>query len=156
MLRFGLVVAAAALIADFLSKWLILDFVMQPPRRIPVLPFFDLVLAWNPGVSFGLFQTGSALGPWIFSGLAMTVVVALCIWLTRIAGRRLAAGVGLIVGGAVGNVVDRLRFGAVVDFLDFHLGMFHWPAFNIADSAITIGVAIVLLDSLFGRDESSK
>ena len=117
-------------------------------------PFFNLVLAWNPGVSFGMFNSGSPLAVWGLAAVALLIVVALLVWLTRVGHWLGAAAIGLIVGGAVGNVIDRLRFGAVADFLDFHVSGYHWPAFNVADSAITIGVLFLLYDALFQGRES--
>ncbi len=121
---------------------------MQPPRVIPVLPFFNLVLVWNRGVSFGMFGDGSA-GPWLLVLLAVGIVAALLWWLRKAEGLLSVASLGLIIGGAVGNVIDRLVHGAVVDFLDFHAAGWHWPAFNVADSAITVGVVLLLAESLF-------
>ncbi|MCP4329052.1 MAG: signal peptidase II [Alphaproteobacteria bacterium] len=143
--------AAAGLIAvlDQLSKWWILAELMDPPRVISVTSFFALVLAWNRGVSFSLFS-GQA-SPYIFAGVAVAIVVGLLFWLRRVDNRWVAVGIGLIIGGAIGNVIDRLRFGAVVDFLYLHAGNFYWPAFNLADSAITIGVGILIIDSFLDR-----
>jgi signal peptidase II len=152
----GLVIAAVILIADQLTKWWVLG-VMQarPPfdRVIPVLPFFDLVLVWNRGVSFGLFNNDSSLNAVIFSALAAAIVVGLLAWLRKATSPLIVIGIGLVIGGAVGNVVDRLRLGAVVDFLDFHVGGWHWPAFNVADAAICIGVAALVLDGLLPRHD---
>ena len=141
---------------DQLTKWLILDVVMQPPRLITVTGFFNIVLAWNRGVSFSMFQSGSAAGPWILAAVALAISIALGVWLTR--QRRLvpALALGLIIGGALGNVIDRLRFGAVVDFLDFHAAGYHFPAFNVADSGITVGVALLIIDGLFAKDDRPK
>jgi signal peptidase II len=141
---------------DQVTKWWILDVVMQPPRVIEVTPFFNLVLGWNRGVSFGLFNDREGFGPWPFLVLTAAITAGLVIWLKRVAGSWLAAALGLIIGGAVGNAIDRVRFGAVVDFLDFHVAGLHWPAFNLADSAISVGVVMVLVDSLFGRTRSPK
>lgn len=152
--RFGLALAFAVIVLDQASKWLIVARVMDPPRRIEVTPFFNLVLAWNPGVSFGMFNSGSPLAVWGLAAVALLIVVVLLVWLTRVGHRLGAAAIGLIVGGAVGNVIDRLRFGAVADFLDFHVSGYHWPAFNVADSAITIGVLFLLYDALFQGRES--
>lgn len=118
--------------------------------RVEITPFFNLVLVWNTGVSFGLFQSGSELGRWLLVGLAAVIAVALLVWLRheRRTAPRLA--IWLILAGALGNVLDRLRFGAVVDFLDFHAFGYHWPAFNVADSAIVVGAAILVVDSLLG------
>ena len=140
---------------DQVSKWWILTDVMNPPRIIEITPFFNIVLAWNRGVSFGMFAGDSAWGPWLLTGLAGVIVIALAVWLWRTPSRLSVAALGLIIGGAVGNVVDRLNHGAVVDFLDVHAAGWHWPAFNVADSAICVGAAILVLESLFTRDETS-
>jgi signal peptidase II len=156
MVRLGLVVAAVILVADQATKLWILDL-MQPPRRIEVTGFFNLVLVWNPGVSFGLFGSGaSAWQPWLLSAFATIVAGGLVYWLyTGQHTRGPALGIGLIVGGAIGNVIDRVRFGAVVDFVDLHAGGWHWPAFNVADSAIVVGVGLLLLDAFLRRDGES-
>jgi signal peptidase II len=147
----GFTAAAAVFVLDQLTKWWILDVVMRPPRVIEVSPFFNIVLVWNRGASFGLFGDGGAWAPWALIALAGAIAVGLGVWLWRTKSRFAALALGLVIGGAVGNVVDRLRFGAVVDFLDFHLGGQHWPAFNVADSAITVGVVMLLADSLIVR-----
>ncbi len=147
--------ALAALILDQLSKSAILYWVMQPPRIIEITPFFNLVLGWNRGVSFGMFNTASPMGPFILSGIAAVIVSVLAVWLWRSDTRWTALSLGLVIGGAVGNVVDRLNYGAVVDFLDFHAFGYHWPAFNVADSAIVVGAAMLILESLFAPNETS-
>lgn len=150
--RIGMSAALLVFVLDQVTKLLILSMVMTPPRRIPVIDgFFDLVLVMNRGVSFGML--GGAPG-WVTVALivfAILLSVVLCIWMWRADAVLLATGLGLVIGGAVGNVVDRFRFGAVVDFLDFYISDHHWPAFNIADSAITVGVALLILDSLKSR-----
>lgn len=151
----GAAIAVLVLALDQVSKWWILTDVMNPPRIIEVTPFFNIVLAWNRGVSFGMFAGDSAWGPWLLTGLAGVIVIALAVWLWRTPSRLSVAALGLIIGGAVGNVVDRLNHGAVVDFLDVHAAGWHWPAFNVADSAICVGAAILVLESLFTRDETS-
>ncbi|MEQ8804259.1 MAG: signal peptidase II [Rhodospirillales bacterium] len=153
--RQGLGLAFLVLVLDQISKWWVLTDLMNPPRVIEVLPFANLVLVWNRGVSFGLFNTASDYGPWILSALALAVSAVLAVWLFRGPERMVGWGIGLILGGALGNVIDRLVHGAVVDFVDLHAGGAHWPAFNVADSAITVGAALLILDSLFHRDESS-
>jgi lipoprotein signal peptidase len=105
-------------------------------------------------MSFGLFNGGGGLNALLFSLVAAAIVVVLIYWLSRVESSLLAVAIGLVIGGAIGNVIDRLRFGAVVDFLDFHVGSWHWPAFNIADSAICVGVAVMLLDGLLLRREA--
>jgi signal peptidase II len=145
MLRLGLVVAATVVVLDQLTKWAILTWL---ERAIALTPFFNLVVVWNRGVSFGMLDSDGALAPWLLSGLALAVVVALLIWLRQVEHPLPAVGLGLIIGGAVGNVIDRVRFGAVIDFLDVHALGWHWPAFNVADSAICIGAAFLLVDGL--------
>ena len=152
----ALAAAAAVALVDQLSKWWIVERVMDPPRALEVTGFFNLMLIYNRGISFGLLDSEAALVPWVLSGLAVAIVIGLVVWLRHIEGRWPGVAVGLIVGGAVGNVVDRLRLGAVIDFLDLHWAGFHWPAFNLADSAITLGVALLLVDGLFGRRKSPR
>ena len=155
-LGLALALAAIVLVLDQASKWAILTQVMDPPRVLEVTGFFNLVLTFNTGVSFGLFDgEAAAWKPWALSGLALAVSAGLLTWLARQPERLLALAVGPIVGGALGNALDRLRQPGVVDFLDFHLAGWHWPAFNLADSSIFLGVAILVFDGLFrGRDRS--
>ena len=156
MLRLGLLVAVPVVLLDQLTKWLMLADLMDPPRTVVVTGFFNLVLVWNRGVSFGMFNADSAWGPAILSGVALVISVCLLIWLYRAESRILAVAIGMVLGGAIGNVIDRARFGAVVDFLDFHAFGYHWPAFNIADSAISVGVALLLYDSLFEKRKAPE
>jgi len=149
----SLALAAAVVVLDQVSKWWILAVVMQPPKVIRVAPFFNLVMGWNRGVSFGLFNSDSPVNLWLLPLVVVAVTAALVLWLWRAERTWLGIGLGLVIGGAVGNLVDRLRFGAVADFLDFHAFGWHWPAFNVADSAITVGAAIILLESLFTREK---
>lgn len=151
----GMILAVSVIVLDQLSKWAIMG-IMRPPRVIEITSFFNLVVGWNRGVSFGMFNTDSPLNVWILSILALCIVVVLSVWLTRTDRRTIAAGLGLIIGGAIGNVIDRLRFGAVFDFLDLHAFGYHWPAFNIADSAITVGAVILVADALFARPGDRK
>jgi signal peptidase II len=111
---------------------------------------FSLVKRYNTGISFSLFATDHDVGPWVFALLATVIAFGLLIWLSQTAERLPAIGLALVVGGAVGNVIDRVREGAVMDFLLFHWKEWAWPAFNIADSAITIGVALLIYDGVFG------
>jgi signal peptidase II len=147
VLGLGLGIAAAVAIADQLVKWWAMDALMAAPAGIEVLPIFNLVMVWNRGISFGMFG-GGALPPWLLAAFAGAVALGLGVWLARVETRLLAVGLGLVIGGALGNIVDRLRFGAVADFLDFHVAGYHWPAFNLADAAITIGVGLLLIDGL--------
>jgi signal peptidase II len=155
-LALSAVVVVAVLIVDQLSKLWILARFSAVGQFTQVTDFFDIVLVANRGVSFGLFNNGAALNAVVFSLLAAAIVAALVVWLIRAKGYLLPAAIGLVIGGAVGNVVDRLRLGAVVDFLDFHLGAWHWPAFNVADAAICIGVGLMLIDGLIGGREASN
>ena len=156
MLARGLAVAAVLVIVDQLSKSAVLGFFAGSSfgAHEAITPFFNLVVTYNRGISFGLFNTPSGINVLLFSLLAATIVTMLIIWLRRVESSLLAVAIGLVIGGAIGNVIDRIRFGAVVDFLDFHIGSWHWPAFNVADSAICVGVAAMLLDSLLLRREA--
>ncbi len=152
-LRLGGIVAVVIIILDQTSKWLMLEHVMNPPRIIEVTPFFNLVYAWNRGISFGVFNTGSPWNRWALPLVAVGICVALAFWLVRSTHWSMTVGIAMIIGGALGNVIDRLRAGAVYDFLDIHAAGWHWPAFNVADSAISIGVVFLILDSLFAIGE---
>jgi signal peptidase II len=156
MLARGLVAAALVAALDQLSKAAVLAYFAGRAlgEHEVVTSFFNLTLTYNRGISFGLFNGGAGLNALVFSLAAAAIVAALVFWLSRVESPFLAVAIGLIIGGAAGNVIDRIRFGAVVDFLDFHVGALHWPAFNVADSAICIGVAAMLLDGLLLRREA--
>ena len=156
LFRKGLGLAALVLSLDQVTKWWILDVIMQPPRVIPVTPFFNLVMWWNRGISFGFLDSSTTTGPWLLSLVALAITAVLVVWLYRAERLGVALGIGLIIGGALGNLVDRARWGAVLDFLDFYAGDYHWPAFNVADSGITVGAAVLILDSLFHREKTLK
>lgn len=145
----GGAIALVVLVADQATKWALVGYCGIAERPIEVLPFFNLVMVWNTGISFGLFQSGSAYAPYILSAVSLVIVCGLLIWLRRASGRMETIAIGLVIGGALGNTVDRLRWGAVADFFDLHVAGYHWPAFNIADSAIVVGVGLLLIDSLF-------
>jgi signal peptidase II len=150
MLARGLVAAALVAVLDQLGKAWILgvfaDDLVGRPRE--VTPFFNLVLTWNRGMSFGLFNNAAAVNTVVFTALAVVIVTGLIVWLRRVEQSLLAVAIGMVIGGALGNVVDRLWRGAVVDFLDFHLAGWHFYVFNLADAAISVGVGLMLLDSL--------
>jgi signal peptidase II len=145
-LGFGL--ALLTLVLDQASK-LYLLFVYDLPVREPVrlTPFLDLMVVWNRGISYGLFQQDSDAGRWLLILISIAAAVGLSVWIRRTTGLVLAASLGLIVGGAVGNVIDRLAYGAVFDFIHVHVGTFSWYVFNVADAAIVAGVAGLLYDS---------
>ncbi|MEM7045410.1 MAG: signal peptidase II [Pseudomonadota bacterium] len=151
-LRHGLLIAILVIVFDQITKWIALDGLDFGQNPIAVTPFFNLVLVWNRGVSFGMFNNAGDAGPWILSGLAIAIVIGLLYWLRQAEGRMIISALGLVIGGALGNVIDRFRFGAVVDFLDFHIAGYHWPAFNVADAAICVGAALLLLDGLLSPE----
>ena len=153
-IRLGLIVALASILFDQASKWWILVEVMDPPKVIPVTSLLNFVLTWNRGVSFGLFNNEGNFGAWFFSILAIIIVGILLIWLRKAETKVQSISLGFIIGGAIGNVIDRVNHLAVLDFIDFHLGGSHWPAFNAADSFITLGAAVLIVDSLFSRQKN--
>ncbi|MEN2980451.1 signal peptidase II [Tistrella bauzanensis] len=117
----------------------------------PVTPFFNLVLVHNRGVSFGLLSSGHQYAPYLLALVGVAIVTRLSLWLGRSSSGVQRLALAAIIGGAISNIVDRLDDGAVTDFLDFHLGIYHWPAFNLADVAITCGVAALLFESLWPK-----
>lgn len=141
-----LLLAAGVAAFDQGTKAAMMQLVPVPGSALPVAGFLNLVHVRNPGVSFGL---APGLGPWVLGGVALAIVAVLLVWLARARDRATAAALALTIGGAFGNVIDRARFGAVFDFLDFHAFGYHWPAFNAADSAIVVGVAGLLFGPLF-------
>jgi signal peptidase II len=153
--RFGVVTALICMAADQASKlWLLFVFDLGSRGVVSVLPFLDLVLTWNTGISYGLFQQRGPFGQWALLALKVIAVALLWFWLARSRATLTALSLGLIIGGALGNAVDRLLYGAVADFVLLHLtteaASFRWYVFNLADVAIVAGVAGLLYDSLFG------
>lgn len=167
----GLSLVMDLVILDQISKWLMLEVFLRPlaepategagiidwiaeapdrlaPAKIEVAPFFNIVMVWNQGISFGLFQAGSVAAMWAMVAVALAITIFFGVWLARADRWLPAIAAGMVIGGALGNIVDRLRFGAVADFLDFHAFGWHWPAFNVADAGITCGVALLILDGL--------
>ena len=155
MFRFGLAIAILVVVADQASKIVVLN-ALGPFQSVSVSSFFNLVLVLNTGISFGLFAGGDTIARWFLIAVALSISGLLMRWLANSTDRLACVGLGMIIGGAFGNVIDRLVYKAVVDFLDFHLYGWHWPAFNVADSAITIGVALFVLASLLERYGRSK
>lgn len=150
--------SAALLVAMFdqaLKLWLLYGFDIAARSPVRVLPFFDLVLTWNKGISYGLFQQDGPWGPWILLAFKVGAVLLLWAWLAQASGRLTALALGLIIGGAAGNAIDRAVYGAVVDYAYLHLhaaGLnFGWYVFNLADVAIVVGVAILLYEVLWGE-----
>lgn len=156
MVRFGLLIAAAVVLLDQVTKTWIVHDVMAPPRVIEVTSFFNIVMVWNRGASFGLFGSGASWGQLALGLVAAAICIALTVWLFRVTHRWLAAALGFVIGGAIGNVIDRVIYGAVADFLDFHAFGWHWPAFNVADMSICVGVGMLLLDGLIAGRRTHK
>lgn len=143
-----LIVALIGLVLDQATKlWLVHGFDLAANGPVGLLPVVDIVLVWNRGISYGLFQQHSDLGRWLLAGLTVVVTAGLWIWSARCASRLLALALALVIGGAVGNGIDRLAYGAVVDFVHFHVGTFSWYVFNLADVWIVAGVVGLLYDS---------
>ncbi len=150
-----LALAGAVIFADFVSKaWMLAAF--QPHESVVVLPFFNLVLVFNSGAAFSFLAGAGGWQKSFFVSLALAISVWLVVMIRQhVAERLLPTALALVLGGALGNVIDRLRFGAVVDFLDFHIAGWHWPAFNVADSAITVGVALLLWQQLMLKEAAN-
>ncbi len=156
-LRPGIIAAVATLLIDQASKlWLlyVFDLGHRVPSRVPITPFFDLELAWNIGISFGWLQNDSQIVQIGLMAVKALAVVALAIWMARSRTLLSVIALGLIIGGAIGNAIDRLAYGAVVDFALFHVVIggnpHYWYVFNLADCAIVAGVIALLYDSFFG------
>lgn len=142
-------IALLVITLDQASKaWIFYDL-MNPPTVISIFPFLDLVLAWNKGVGFGFLKAHSTGGIAILIALAIGISTALGVWISRTTDKWLLISLSMIIGGAIGNIIDRLRFGAVLDFIYVHVYIFghHFPAFNVADSAITVGVGLLILEN---------
>jgi len=124
---------------------------------VPVLPFFNFTLLHNTGAAFSFLSDASGWQRWFFVGTALVVSLVIVVWLRRMGKHEvwIAVALSLILGGAVGNLIDRINFGYVVDFVDLYYGQWHWPAFNVADSAITVGAAILVIDGLLGLRRGS-
>ena len=148
----GGIAAALALVADQGSKLLLLYAAgfsrMAPGNAIPVLPFFNLVMVWNPGISYGLFPASSRVGTAILVVFSVGAVAGLTYWLWGLASRSLAIGVGFVIGGALGNLIDRLLYGRVADFFHFYAFGYDWYVFNVADLAITLGAVAIIYEVL--------
>ncbi len=135
------------ILVDQITKMLI-EAALIPQEVVPVFPGFNLFLTYNKGVSFSFLSSDHTWMPWALSALALAICLFIVQWMRVEKSRLILTGLALILGGAIGNVIDRIRFGAVVDFLDVYVESYHWPAFNVADSAICIGVGLILLDYL--------
>ena len=145
---------ALVIVLDQLTKWGISSW-LTLHQSVPVLPVFNLTLAHNTGAAFSFLAQSSGWQRWFFIGLAVTISLVLLIWLARLKphAKLEAAALTLILGGALGNLIDRVHLGYVIDFLDFYVNNHHWPAFNVADSAICLGAILLLFDSLRSKSE---
>ena len=152
---FGLIIAAVTCAADQASKlWILKVYDLAGKGAVQIMPFVDFVLTWNTGISYGWFQQEGPLGQWVLLSLKAVAVALLWIWLARAGSRAAALALGLIMGGAVGNAIDRVAYGAVADFVLLHVEtatwQFNWYVFNLADVAIVAGVVVLLYESLWG------
>ena len=158
-----------ALILDQLSKWAITEKLLRPAiygddgasffgwlmhaptplpnAQIPVTSFFNIVMAWNTGVSFSLFAGGNSYTPYLLIAMALSITILFLVWLWQATTHLQGISYALVIGGALGNIIDRARFGAVIDFLDFHFFGYHWPAFNVADMAVVCGITLLIIVS---------
>jgi signal peptidase II len=155
--RFGLIVAAlTAAIDQAVKLWLLFGFDLGSRGTVHLTPFLDLILVWNTGISYGLFPQVGPLGQWALLAVKTVAVLLLWIWLTRAGARLTALSLGLIIGGAIGNAIDRVAYGAVADFVLLHITTanwtFRWYVFNLADVGIVAGVVGLLYDSMVTRD----
>ena len=152
----GLNIALLVVFLDQLSKYYMLNEILGLQNIVIITPFFSLVRAWNTGVSFSMFNNYGNVGAWALSAVALMIVVFLLVWLKTEKNKVAQVALGMIIGGAIGNVIDRIRLGAVFDFLDLHIGENHWPAFNLADSFICIGAAVLILQSMIAYGKQKK
>lgn len=152
----GLIFATFALVLDQLSKIMVRYMYENGFQSFSFGGFFNIVKAWNKGVSFSMFAHGGFWGTFVLVALALTVVVWLLYWLKSEKSSMAQGALGLVIGGALGNVLDRLRFGAVFDFLDFHYQDWHWPAFNVADSLICVGVFLLIWQNIFSHQKTKE
>lgn len=146
--RTGLLWTLLTLAADQASKlYLLFGYELPMRHPLPLGPFFDLTVEWNRGISYGLFQQDGDAGRWALIGISLIAAAVLSFWMSRVKTKVLAVSLGMIVGGAIGNAIDRIAYGAVFDFIHFHIGTFSWYVFNVADAAIVAGVIGLLYDS---------
>jgi signal peptidase II len=150
--RAGVTLAITIFVIDQITKlWILFWVRLEDTGPWPILPFLDFVMVWNRGISYGLFQQSTEIGRWALVVLSIAASIWLAFWLRRSTGRLEALSLGLIIGGALGNVIDRIAYGAVADFVHLHWGTFSWYVFNVADAAIVVGVAGLLYDAFRPR-----
>lgn len=156
--RFALWVAVAVFVCDHaLKTWVLFGLGLPQRGQVPLLPFLDFVMVWNRGISYGLLQQHGDLGRWLLTALGLGASVLLWLWIAHTRSRQVAFAVALIVGGALANVLDRVLYGAVADFVRLFWGEWSWYVFNLADAAIVAGVLLLLYDSVAaGRDDETR
>ncbi len=149
--------SALVIAFDQVTKYMVTDS-LQLFQSIPIMPSLNLVLAHNTGAAFSFLSDAGGWQRWFFAVLAIAVSIVIVVWLKRLKKneRRLAVALSLVLGGAVGNVWDRIVHGYVIDFIDVYYGDWHWPAFNVADSAICVGAALLIIDALFNRTDETQ
>jgi len=174
---FSIVMIFIVIISDQITKWMTTELIMRPEQggdsldflewittfpskvsyhQFEVLPFYNIVMVWNYGVSFGMFNHQSAENALLLSGIAVVISFILLVWMFASTDKYASLGLALAIGGAFGNIIDRVRFGAVIDFMDIHAYGFHWPAFNVADSCIVVGIGIVIIQAVFFEKKPDK
>lgn len=155
-LFFGLLIIILAMGADQYSKTFILNYFLENDQPERITDFFNLVLVWNRGVSFGFLSFDMMMMQYILMGGASLIIVCLFVWLCRAQTYYLSFSLSLVIGGAIGNVIDRYQYGAVLDFLDFFWNDMHWPAFNVADAFVSVGVFLIVIEALFDINSKEK
>ena len=178
----GVAIILGVIILDQYTKWLVMETLLrlngqetgfldwlttqkkveffinerEPFKTLTLMPFLSFVMVWNQGISFGIFNSNSQGAPLLLIGMSLIISAMLVIWLALDHRKTVAISLGLIIGGALANVVDRVRFNAVADFIDVHVQSYHWPAFNVADSCIVLGAGILMLTSLLDKERPNE
>ncbi|WP_321394392.1 signal peptidase II [Emcibacter sp.] len=153
----GLILAALVFLVDRLSKWWFMDvYELAKKGVVEILPIFNVVMVWNRGVSFSLFSAETETGRWILVIMTCVIVAVLAFWLRSVQARLTMVAIGLVIGGAIGNIYDRIVFGAVADFFQFHLGDWSFAVFNVADCFISLGAALLVWEAFFGSSSEKK
>ncbi len=151
----ALLALAIFLVDQAMKLWVLHGLGLAGRGPVEILPFLDFVLVWNPGISYGLFPQETQTGRIVLVAFTVVASLAIAVWMARARHRLLALALAFLLGGALGNLVDRVVYGAVVDFVHFHAGRFSWYVFNVADAAIVVGVALLLADAVFGRERTA-
>ena len=155
--RLAALVAAAIFLLDQASKlWILFGLDLIAVGRIPLLPFFDLTMVWNYGISYGFFQQEGDVGRYVLIGIKIVASIALWLWAVQTPSKLLRTAMAFIIGGALGNAVDRIAYGAVADFAHLHWGDWSWYVFNVADAAIVVGVVLMLYDGFLRRQPQAE